>query len=374
MDSTTAHVDTAVTLAWFPLIARPRPPGLPLNTRIAELAALTTGPANATGHDRASRAAEVCNKAALIASDCGMPELARELCHRQYALYAKAGPLPGWAVKLSLQPILNIPRQLIREGDGEGAYAILETLYQTARRRTTAVIDGRPIELSALTRTPDDHRTVCTLIWAALLADGTRALARAGRWREAADRAAEHRGVGNRLLDGRQAAILALLHEGEIDRAAAAVEQSAISEPWEHAVQSLLRVLCLRAAGADAVHHRVTMLAACRALAQEQEPSTAAPRTRAALIALELAAISDKTDPLRAAALSAASGDAYAARDVLTHPQMRASLTTQQRRGLDELVRDCGLGTGTITPKLYDQMTAAVEDAEAALTNALRHR
>lgn len=376
MDSATVHVGPTITVAWFPLIVRPRPPGLPLETRIAELTALADGPSDRRGHDRASRAAEVCNKAALIASDCALPDLARDLCHRQHALFAQAGPLPEWAVKLSLQPILNIPRQLIREGDGNGAHAMLDALYKAARRgKRTVIVDGWPVELSVLTRTPDDHKTVCTLIWAALLADGTRALALAGRWREAADSAAAHRGVGNRLLDGRQAFILALLHKGDVDQAAAVVERSTIFEPWEHAVQSILRVLCLRAAGAETALHRATMLTASRALAQEQDPSTTVPRARAAIIALELAAVCDdaQLQPLRTATIAAASRDAYAARDALAHPQLRAMLTARQRYGLDELVRACGLGTGTIAPALYKQMMAAVERAETALADALRH-
>jgi hypothetical protein len=375
MNSATVHVDPAVSFTWFPLIMRPRPPGLPLETRIAELTSLADGPSDGPGHDRASRAAEVFNKAALIASDCALPDLARDLCHRQHAVFAQAGPLPEWAVKLSLQPILNIARQLIREGDGDGAYTMLAALYKAARRaRRTVIVDGRLVELSALTRTPDDHKTVCTLIWAALLADGTRALALAGRWGEAADSAAAHRGVGNRLLDGRQASILALLHKGEVNQAAATVEQSTIVEPWEHAVQSLLRVLCLRAEGNDTAHHRATMLTASRALAQEQNLSTTVPRTRAAIIALELGAICDdaQLQPLCTATITAASQDAYAARDAVAHPQVRAILTAQQRYDLNELVRACGLGAGTLAPALYRQMIAAVECAETVLADALR--
>lgn len=102
-------------LTWFPLVLRPRPPGLPLEARIAELTGLAR-PADGTAHQRVSRAAEVLNKAALIASDCGMPGLARALCHRQHELFDRARPLPPWAAQLALQPILNIPRQLIREG------------------------------------------------------------------------------------------------------------------------------------------------------------------------------------------------------------------------------------------------------------------
>lgn len=363
----------ATTLSWFPLVGgRQRPPGLPLQTRIAELADLAAGPARGTSHERASWAAEVCNKAALIASDCGVPPLARALCYRQYELYEQADPLPGWAIKLALQPILNIPRQLIREGDGQAAYATLETLLRSAKERTSAVIGARTVDLNAITRTAGNHKTVVTLVWAALLSDGTRALALAGRWQEAADHAAEHRGVGRQLLDGRQAAILAHIHQGSIDEAAAMVEHSTIVAPWEHTVQSLLRVLCLPAPAA-VDHHRATMLAAARALAQEHDPLTAVMRTRAGMIALELAADFEdsQVSELRESVLAAASRDAYAARDVLAHPQIRAFMTDERHRDFDSLVRSCGFGTGTIPPELHGQLTTAVERAESALRAAL---
>jgi len=178
-----------------------------------------------------SRAAEAFNKAALIASDCGVHGTARELCHRQHELYDEARPLPAWATPLALQPILNLPRQLIRERQELAACTMLEALYQAARERAHAVIDGQTIDFSTITCAPDDHKTVCALIWAALLADGTRALAQAGRWNEAADHAAKYRGTGKRLLDGRQAAIVALLHDGHPAEAAAMAEHAAIAEP-----------------------------------------------------------------------------------------------------------------------------------------------
>ena len=70
-------------LAWFPLVQRPRPPGLPLQARIAELAALAARTGQGTRQEQATSAARVLNKAALIASDCGVPALARDLCRRQ---------------------------------------------------------------------------------------------------------------------------------------------------------------------------------------------------------------------------------------------------------------------------------------------------
>jgi hypothetical protein len=358
------------TLTWFPLVARPRPPGLPLQTRITELAA---SPAEGTCHQRISRAAEVFNKAALIASDCALPALACGLCYRQHDLFDRARPLPAWAAQLALQPILNIARQLIREGDGQGAYTMLETLYHAARTQTAAVIDGHPVDLNTLTRAPDDRKTVTTLIWAALLADGTRALAQAGRWTQAASHATRHRGVGNRLLDGRQATILALLHDGQASQAATMVEHSTIAEPWEHTIQTLLRVLCLHAAGAGASHHVATMLACARALAEEQDRSTALMRTRTGIIALDLTTTSHAphTRPLRAALIATAATDAYAARDVLAHHQLRPALTSGQRRDLHHLVRACGLGAGTIPERLHNQLTAAADRAETTLTTEL---
>jgi hypothetical protein len=323
-----------------------------------------------------SHAAEALNKAALIASDCGMPGMARALCHRQHDLFERARPLPGYAAKLALQPVLNIPRQLIREGQGQDAYTMLETLYHAARGRTAAIIDGRPIDLAAITCAPDDHKTVCTLIWAALLADGTRALALAGRWKEAASHAAAHRGIGQRLLDGRQAAILALVQDGQEGQAAAMVEQSTITEPWEHAVQSLLRVLCLRAAGTVSGRYVAMMLAAARALTCEQDHSTTVMRTRTGIIALDLTGTSDdpQSRPLRAALIATAAGDAYAARDVLAHYEIRRGLTSGQRRDLQTLVRLCGLGAGTMPERLHNQLMAAVECAESTLRRELEQQ
>lgn len=279
MDSTENRLAPGPALTWLPLVARPRPPGLPLKTRIAELTSLATRLGEGPRHERVSQAAEVLNKAALIASDCDMTGMARGLCHSQHELFDRARPLPGWASQLALQPLLNIPRQLIREGRGHEAYAMLQTLYHAARGRTTAVVDSRLVNLSTITCAPDDHKTVCTLIWAALLADGTRALTLAGRWKEAASHAAAHRGTGQRLLDGRQATILALALEDQAGEAAAMVEQSTITEPWEHAVQSLLRVLCLRTAGTLTGHDVAVMLADASNLARERDRSTTVMRT-----------------------------------------------------------------------------------------------
>ncbi len=371
MDSTGRPLTADITLAWFPLVPRPRPPTLPLEARVRQLRELAAQPGDGDG--RITRAAEVCNKAALIASDCGLPDLARTLCWRQHKVFDQARPLPASAVKLALQPVLNLPRQLIREGDGDGAYAMLEALYRAARDRTDAVIGGRSVSLRDLTCTPGDHKTICTLVWAALLADGTRALVLAGRWREAAERVAARRGVGVRLLDGRQVTILALAQDGQAERAAALIEHAAIAEPWEQAVQSLLRVFCQRAAGAGAGQHVAAMLTAVLTLLEQPDPSTTVFRTRAGMTALGLASIhgDPQLSQLRAELIATAAGDACAARDVLARPLLRPAMTASEHRDLAGLACASGLGAGAIPEPLYGDLMAAVSLAEDRLRTLL---
>jgi hypothetical protein len=368
-------MSTAVNddLAWFPLVQRPRPPGLPLQARIAELAALAARTGQGTRQERATSAAGVLNKAALVASDCGIPALARDLCRRQYELFAQLAPLPGWAVRLALQPVLNIPRQLIRDGHGDDAHAMLQALHQAALSRAAAVIDGMRIDFGALSSTADGHKETCTLTWTALLADGTRALAQAGRWKQAAEHAAAYRGTGTRLLDGRQSAILALLTEGQPGEATQIVEQSAVAEAWEHAVQAVLRVLCQRAAGQNPVPGTATMLGTARTLVQVQDPATAVTRTRTGLTALTLAGHSDtmQAPAIRAALITAGNADAYVARDLLAARQ-NWSLTTAQRSRLQALVQAGGLDAGAIPGHLHDQLASAARTAEATLAHAIR--
>ncbi|MEV6397329.1 hypothetical protein AB0M39_21580 [Streptomyces sp. NPDC051907] len=359
-------------LAWFPLVQRPRPHALPLAARVRQLTDLAAQPAAGDIHQQAVRAAEVCNKAALIASDCALPDLARQLCWSQYKVFDQARPLPAWAVKLALQPLLNIARQLIREGDGTSAHAMLDALFRAARARTSTEIAGRSVNLHMLTNSADGHKAVCTLVWAALLADGTRALTQAGRWREAAAAAAVHRGVGTRLLDGRQITILALAQNGQHDEATVLIENSRLAEPWEEAVQSLLRV-AYRDAGSVPVARIGDMLTAVRALQQQSAPGTIVFRTRASITAQTLAAShrDERIPLLQADILAMAHADAYAARDALTHPQLRRAMRVGQRQALTSLVRTAGLGTGTIPEPLRSDLMSAVQAGEGRLRRCL---
>jgi hypothetical protein len=364
-----------IDLAWFPLVLRERPPGRPLEARVAELERLAVPAAETTHPGRITRACEVLNKAALIASDSGLPALARALCWQQYELFAKTRPWRSPAVKLAMQPLLNIARQRIREGSGDNSLAMLESLYAAARARASATIEGHLIDFGPLIATPEDHKALCTLIWAALLADGTRSLAKTGRWTDAAAHAAAHRGIGARLLDGRQAAIIARLQEGSLAQADELVEQSHITEPWERAVQNIFRALCRKAAGSIPATKTATMLATAHALVQTPDLSTTAARTRIGIVALDLAdtADPDQGESLRAALVALAATDAYAAQDALTHRALSQYLTAGQSQSLHDLVRACGLRGELAPSELREQFMAAVAQSTATLTRELEN-
>src|SRR5690348_8131751 len=74
----------------FPLLGRPRPdcPALPL--RIQEIADAVDNARHKADHGMAD-AAHALNKAALIASDAGMTDLARRLCWRHIDAYRRTG-------------------------------------------------------------------------------------------------------------------------------------------------------------------------------------------------------------------------------------------------------------------------------------------
>lgn len=358
----------------FPLIPRPRPPCQDRATRIRELRELSRTPSAAGQREALAGAAEVCNKAALIASDCGLPALARQLCWRQHAIFEAVRPLPAGAARLALLPILNIPRQLIREGEGATAYQILGRLYQAARERRDIEIGGHRVSLSGLTRGPGDWQDVCTRLWAALLADGARALVAEGRWQEAAEHVTAYRGVGTRLLDGRQVMIVSLAELSEHDRAAALVGSSVTTEPWEQAVASVLRVHCCRAAGRDIRQSAGPMLAHALRLVAHPDPATAVFRVQAGLTAADLAegCGSAMLPRLRAAVTAAAVADAHAAREVLADVLMRAAMTADQQSTLNLLVRSSGLGTGVLPREALADLEASSERAEARLRSLLR--
>ncbi|MGW0486453.1 hypothetical protein [Nonomuraea sp. NPDC003214] len=359
--------------ARIPLVCRTKPPGKPLAKRIADLTALTHDPPGARHQESVARTCGILNISALIASDAALPGLAADLCWRQHKVFAQAGSLDREIAVMSLMPLINLARLLIREGDGKAAYALLNQLYSAAQRRGTAAIDGYDVDLSSLTHSHDSHRAVCEELWVALLIDGARALAQQGRWSEAADAMASHRGIGDRLLDGRQLKIMALLEQGRLVEATALIDSTMPAEPWETVVASLLHIAIrpgTTATSQDEVEH---VLAQTYSLAAVQEPTTAAFRARLALTALDVTASHGQPSgaQLTAAAIDVASTDAYAARDVLAHPEMRSRMTDQQHEDLAAMIAAAALGTASIPDVHLKALVEAVEHAEERLRNLL---
>jgi hypothetical protein len=73
------------------------------------------------------------------------------------------------------------------------------------------------------------------------------------------------------------------------------------------------------------------------------------------------------TAELHDAIIKVAATDAYAARNALGHPMMRARMTYHQERQLTSVVTAAGLGVGHLPPGHLDAITAAVSQAEKHL-------
>ncbi|KOX16916.1 hypothetical protein [Nocardiopsis sp. NRRL B-16309] len=232
-----------VTPHWarrFPLVARPRPACIPLDARVDELVRLADA-----AHGDPVRASAVLNQAALLASDVGLPDLARVWCHEHAR--AVCARLPGDAKTAihALEPVVNLARLRIRDGDGDNALRLLEALFEGVSARIDTEVDqGLVVPCSQLATTEDDHHEVVRWLWTVLLADGTRAMTTAGRWTDALDHLRTHNGVGNRMSDGRQVAVIAHLVAGDAQEAWQMVDSTVPGEPWEQAVAALLGALC----------------------------------------------------------------------------------------------------------------------------------
>ncbi|MFF5265291.1 hypothetical protein ACFY4C_40955 [Actinomadura viridis] len=357
---------TGPTAQRFPLLPRPRPVCAPLTTRVEELTEL----ARSAVHDADTAAASaVHNRAALLASDCGLPELARTWCHRHARLYLDLVPLGGKSARCALEPLVNLARLQIRAGRGEAAYQLLTDLYQAVTTRTNTVIAGIELPAAALTADDADHRQLHRWLWSIILAEAPRALISAGRWRDALAHLGRHHGIGHRLLDGRQVAVLATLINGDPAAARAVLDASTPNEPWEHAIAACLAVLCGRTTG-EAVS---TML-------RHQDQLTPAPQlavfhTRLGLSVLDGAEAANHPGVLDIAAeliqRTLANRDGYALRDLLAHQRCAQLLTLGQASDAHGILQQCALGQQHLPADLHHALTLAMDRSADFLTRAL---
>ncbi|MET8723794.1 hypothetical protein [Streptomyces misionensis] len=355
-----------------PLVRRTKAPALPLEERITHLTGLTVAPAGASHHDLVARTCGVLNYAALIASDIGLPDLAQELCWRQHHVFANAGHLSGRVAVMSLMPLVNLARLRTRAGHGELAYSLLRCLNDAARHRNKTDIDGRTVDLSSLTGTDEDHRTVCQELYITLLVDGARALAQIGRWTEAADAMAQHRGIGNRLLDGRQIKIMALMEQGLDQQARDLIDTTQPTEPWESAIALLLHAHCRPEDTPVPEPDLDRTLEKALQLLAHPDPPTAAFQTRTGLSALELDRTGRHTARILDSLVSVARLDAYAARDALHHTVAASALDDGATDALNAVVAAAGLGSGVLSAHHHEALTDAVDHAETGLERLLQ--
>jgi len=353
---------------WFPLVPRPRPPASGLQERLAEINCLAYTP---TAASTAIPAAEALNKAALLASDLGQPELAARLCWQQFRAFHHAGPLPPALATAALQPLVNLGRLAARARDYTHAYTIFDDLYNATRTRTVILLDGIQIDPVRLLNGEEAAHTASRFLWAVLLGDGTRALARAGRWDDALRHLHRHHGIGKRLLDGRQTLILARHHTDDTEGAHAALADSELSEPWERAVAALLHVLCLYADDPGAEN----LTAAVEAY-ETLDPSPAHilfyARLGLTLLDLNYGEIGQARVAARLTDAITRGTDGRAAADALSHIPLQARLTDSQLTAMSRIATAGGIGQPTPSPVLLEHLSGAARAAARSLDDTLR--
>ncbi|MFJ2734495.1 MULTISPECIES: hypothetical protein [unclassified Streptomyces] len=213
---------------------------------------------------------------------------------------------------------------------------------------------------------------MCQELYVTLLVDSARALAQIGRWTEAADAMTQHCGIGNRLLDGRQIKIMALMEQGLDQQARDLIDTTQPTEPWERAIALLLHTHC-RPADAPVPEADLdrTLDEAVQLLAHP-DPPTAAFQTRTGLSALE----PDRTGRHAARVLdslvSVARLDAYAAREVLHDPVAATVLDDEATEALNAVIAEAGLGSGVLSAHHREALTGAVGHAETELERHLQ--
>lgn len=356
----------------FPLLGRPRPTAAVLPDRVQEIADIAHGAAQ-DGVDGLAQGAQALNKAALVASDCSMTDLARRLCWQHIDVYRAAGrPLTVLQARYMLEPVLNLARLHLRAGDGDQALHQVKAMYRAVASGCDLIVDGRVLPLDGLAGTRHEHHKLREWVWLHLLGEGVRALALAGRWDDAAAHAHAYRGIGRHLMEGRQAMILAHCLNGATAAARAALGESTPEQPWERQVAACLTVMCT----SGAPPHRDVETMVSRFVERQPTPGYAVFRAQ---LGLTVAALAGTTDPEAArrtlgqvADEVIRSGDGYAAREVLRYRGPQTGwLTGEQGSGLSDLLAASGLGAGRLPGSLLRSLVASTHNAAEALATSL---
>lgn len=353
--------------ARFPLVPRPQALCGTINDRVQRVRTHVAASRMDTSGALA-KACEALNLAALIYSDCGMPDAARDLCLRQFTAFIGAGPFDADTTKLALQPLINIGRLHTRAGDGVTAYEIHQQMFNAAASGTTIQIANQTIDIGALVRPGIDQRKTAQWLWTVLLSDGLRALCRSGHWADALTQAEKNNGIGNRLLDGRQIAIIAAATDGDLTHARNLIDSTACSSLWEIAVLSCLWNLTTSGSMlAEAANHDA-MYASYLTLSPESVSSLFL--VRVGLTVVDLAEPHPVPVPaIKTIKRNASFGDGYAAAELLNHP-IHQLLDPAIIAELQALVAAASLGAAP-TGKLADDLASSAEDSLLAVARCV---
>lgn len=341
----------------FPLVPRSRPACLPLPERV-ELLCSKARAAAAAGNR--SSASAVFNLAALLASDCGRPDLAREWCHQHARLYLDVRPLHQQAVLQALEPLVNLARLRVRAGDGSGACEVIGSIHRAVVTRTDITIDGVLVPAGDMATTREEHREVRRWLWAVTLVTTARAHAIQGNWKAARAALDSNSGIGNRMLDGRQVAVLAEITAGRSSEAERLVAETVPGDPWEQTVTATLRALAEPSAASwDALCKAWGAMGPLR-------PDLAVFRTRLGMtVQAVLARAGDpRADVVGVDVLQAVldGKDGYGARDVLSSPMTAQLLAVDEHEILQVRMEGCAFDSGMPRPQL-DRLATALEAA-----------
>ncbi|MGW9196593.1 hypothetical protein [Micromonospora chersina] len=237
--------------------------------------------------------------------------------------------------------------------------------------RTDTLIDGHPLPTSRLTWTEDDHREVRRWLWGVLLADGARALATTGRWKEAHDHLQQNKGVGQRMLDGRQVAVIAHATTGQLERARSIIAETVCGEPWEEVATACLAYLCTKAACEPEGPNLDELLRCHQRLTPT--PSLAVFYTRLGLTVVDAGGVDHPDVRSLAAGLinqALTSDDAYVARDLLHHGDILTVVDASSRAKLAEILQASGMAHRGIPDTAHERLLQALTVSRAAIQDA----
>jgi hypothetical protein len=272
-----------------------------------------------------------------------------------------------------LEPVLNLARLQLRASDGDQALRLLTAMFQAVTSNADLVVDGHALPLTNLAGTRAEHHKLREWVWLHLIGDGIRALVLAGRWNDAVAHAHTHRGIGLHLMEGRQATIVAHRLNGQFDAARAALAESTPQHPWERQVATCLTVMCADPATGPANQDVATMIE--QFVQDRPAPGYATFRAQLGLTVATLASVANPDAASQILARVAdeviASGDGYAARDVLRHPDAQTTVAIGQYTALTDLLAASGLGAGTLPETLRDSLLISTRAAAQALGASL---